>query len=249
LFAWLWNPNPWFRRAGPRDPGLGRLLALEGAAPFYEEVDFRVLLRFAGLRVRPVVFRAEDVLPRVLELFEVVRARALVFFEPVLLPDRLVLEPDRAVDFRRFPPPAADFLEFARRRASAPTPAAPAAPAATKRGPFAAPLATRAAPLTTLFAVLCFFFPSIPCLPYPECSHLCPEGVASNHRPSRAGSVVGVGGVKPRTSFRVKEGRRGSLTCSFSDGRSPESEWPSRPSPWRGSPFQSDGQEADWPLS
>ena len=212
------------RRASPRDPGLGRLLALEGAAPSYEEVDFRVPLRFAGLRVRPVVFRAEDVLPRVLELFEVVRARALVFFEPVLLPDRLVLEPDRAVDFRRFPPPAPDFLEFARRRASAPTPAAPAAPAATKRGPFAAPLATRAAPLTTLFAVLCFFLPSILCLPYRECSHLCPEGVAST--PPAVTRGFHSGRWRHETSDLLpRQGRQArSLTCIFSDGRSPVSE-------------------------
>jgi hypothetical protein len=149
----------------PEIPVSGVCELREVRAPSYEEVDFRVLLRFAGLRVRPVVFRAEDVLPRVPELFDVVRARALVFFEPVLLPDRLVLEPDRAVDFRRLPPPTPDFLEFARRRASAPTPAAPAAPAATKRGPFAGPLATRAAPLTTLFAALCFFFPNIPLPP------------------------------------------------------------------------------------
>jgi hypothetical protein len=115
----------------------------------------------AELRVRLAVFRVEDVLPPV--LFEAVRARPLAFFEPVL-PERPVLEADWAVDFRPVPPPV-DFFEFARRRASAPTPAAPAAPAATRSGPFPAPFATRAAPLTTLFALLCFFL-NIPCLLY-----------------------------------------------------------------------------------
>lgn len=131
------------------------------------EVDFRVLLRLAGLRVRLEAFRAEDVVPRVPVLFEVVRARPLVFFERVVPPDRFVVDP--AVDFRRVPPPTPDFLEVTRRRASAPTPAAPAAPAVTRRGRFltapAAPLAARAAPLATFFALLCFLLLSIPLPP------------------------------------------------------------------------------------
>jgi hypothetical protein len=90
---------------------------------FFLEVDFRVLLRLAGLLVRLEAFRAEDFLPRVAVLFDVAPARPLVFFELVLPPARRVLEPDRAA-FRR--------------RASAPTPAAPAAPAAApRRGPVA----------------------------------------------------------------------------------------------------------------
>jgi hypothetical protein len=82
-----------------------------------------VLLRLAGLLVRLEAFRAEDFLPRVAVLFDVDPARLLVFFELVLPPARRVLEPDRAA-FRR--------------RASAPTPAVPAAPAAApRRGPAA----------------------------------------------------------------------------------------------------------------
>jgi hypothetical protein len=83
-----------------------------------------VLLRLTGLLVRLEAFRAEDFFPRVAVLFDVDPPRPLVFFfELVLAPARRVLEPDRAA-FRR--------------RASAPTPAVPAAPAAApRRGPAA----------------------------------------------------------------------------------------------------------------
>jgi hypothetical protein len=68
--------------------------------------------------------------------------RPLVFLELFLAPDRLVLDRDWAAAFRR--------------RATAPTPTAPAAPAATSEAGAAAFLATRPAPLRTLFALLCF---------------------------------------------------------------------------------------------
>ena len=110
------------------------------------EIDFRVLLRLAGLLLLLEVFRAEDVLARVPELFEVVLVRPLDFLEPVLPPERLVLE-DRLADFRR--------------RASAPAPTAPAAPAATREAGAAARLATSPAPLAILFALLSFFFPNM----------------------------------------------------------------------------------------
>jgi hypothetical protein len=180
----------------PASPQCPPKIDLSGVRYFWEvrleaflEVDFRVLPRVAGLRVRPDVFRAEDACLRVPVLFEVLRARALVFFEPVLPPGRLVLEPDRAVDFRRVPSPPPGFLEVARRRASAPTPAAPAAPtapAAARRGRFltapAAPLATRAAPPTTLFALLCFFFLNISVASsIPSAVSIYPRGCRSNH--------------------------------------------------------------------
>ena len=105
-------------------------------------VDFRAVPRLAGLDLfLEVDFRAEDVFPRVALLLEGVRP--LVFLELFLAPDRLLVERDWAAAFRR--------------RATAPTPTAPAAPAATSEAGAAAPLATRAAPLMTLFALLCFF--------------------------------------------------------------------------------------------
>jgi hypothetical protein len=88
------------------------------------EVDLRVVPDFAEPDVLlEVDFRAEDVVPRELELF-----RPLVFPE-VLPPDRRLLEADFADDFLR--------------RAIAPAPAAPAAaPAATSAAGAAARLAT-----------------------------------------------------------------------------------------------------------
>jgi hypothetical protein len=109
------------------------------------EVDFRVVPRLAGLLLRLEDFRPDEAPPRVPVLFEVVRFRPLVL--ELFPPDRLVLESDRAADFRR--------------RFSAPTPTVPAAPTAAPRSGPAAPLAIRVAPLMTFCALLCFFFPNI----------------------------------------------------------------------------------------
>ena len=115
----------------PKNPGrfLDRVSKVESCTyreerlDFFLEVDFWVPLRLTGLLVRLEAFLAEDFFPRVAVLFDVDPPRPLVFFELVLPPARRVLEPDRAV-FRR--------------RASAPTPAVPAAPAAApRRGPAA----------------------------------------------------------------------------------------------------------------
>jgi hypothetical protein len=107
----------------PDNPFSGACTYREERLDFFLEVDFRVLLRLTGVLVRLEAFRAEDFLPRVAVLFDVDSPRPLVFFALVLPPARRVLEADRAA-----------FL----RRASAPTPAVPAAPAAApRRGPAA----------------------------------------------------------------------------------------------------------------
>lgn len=120
------SENPAQRPQAIRSPAPGTYR--EVRLDVFLEVDFRVLLRLAGLLVRLEVFRAEDVLPREAVLFpreevlfEMDPALPLVFFE--LPPARPVLEPDRAAFSRRV---------------RAPTPAVPAAPAAApRRGPAA----------------------------------------------------------------------------------------------------------------
>jgi hypothetical protein len=149
----------------------------------FAEVDVRLVVRLAPLRVPPDVFRAdvfradvfradvfradvfgadvfradgfreEDPRPRVPVLFEVVRARPPLVFLDVVPPARL--EPDRAVDFRRVVAPDFFFAAARCRRASAPTPAAPAAPAATRSGRF---LTARAAPEAARAAPLITFW-------------------------------------------------------------------------------------------